>query len=1114
MFNKGSFLAFSPFVRTIAFAVLLVLILFSCRKEKTVQKQFTLLDPAETGILFSNDIQETDSLNYFTYPYMYMGGGISAGDLNNDGLIDLFFTANMKPNKLYLNKGNLIFEDITEKAKLAGDEQWFTGTTMVDINNDSYLDIYVSVSGKGKDRKNLLYLNNGNLTFTESAEAYGIADNGHTTQSTFFDYDNDGDLDLYVANYPPAKFSSPVEFYAHKVKNPTLEESDILYRNNGNGSFADVTNEAGILNYGLSLSATVGDLNNDGWKDIYVSNDFDSPDFLYLNNQDGTFREVSQSVLSHTSQYGMGSDIADYNNDQLLDIGQVDMTPEDNRRLKANMASMNPLLFTKMVDNDLGHQYMQNSLQLNRGADMEGNLNFSEISRLAGIATTDWSWSILFSDLDNDGLKDIFISNGTRRDINNRDYFKKLSSKLRFNKTITGEEVQHIPSEKIANYVFSNTGDLSFKNRGADWGLDEKTFSNGAVYSDLDNDGDQDLVINNIDQVATVYRNNNLGDNKYLKIKLKDIPQNKNGLGAKVFVDEQMQELTLTRGFQSSMAPELHFGLGKRDTAKQLKVVWPDGKISTEENIPSDQTLILDYKNAKVDTIENEKKKKKLFQTLNSDSLAITFKHEENQYDDYLFEPLLPHQTSKLGPGLAVADINGDGLDDFYIGGAARQSGALFVQDANGKFSKSNLAILEQDKDSEDMGALFFDSDNDGDKDLYVVSGGNEFKPDAPELQDRLYLNDGAGNFKKATDKLPKMLTSGSRAVAADYDNDGDQDLFVGGRLVPGQYPWPTTSYILRNDKGVFEDVTPAIAPEFENLGMVTDAVWMDFNGDSSLDLVIVGEWMPISFYANENGTFKNVTAKTGLENTDGWWFSLLGDDFDNDGDTDFVAGNLGLNYKYQASPEEPFEVFADDFDNNKRKDIVLSYYNFGTLFPVRGRSCSSQQMPSISTKFEDYESFAVADVNEVYGKEELEEAEIHYQAKTFASGYIENLGNGKFKIRPLPNETQFSSVNQIIAEDMDDDGFKDLVVAGNLYASEIETARNDSSIGLYLKGDGKGNFEPAPGQESGLYIPGDVKDIGTLTIGKIKHIIVAKNDGAVQIVRIEKKNVDLIKYF
>lgn len=1105
-------------MRATLFIIAFIFTLISCKKENKEQKQFSLLDPTDTGILFSNDIKETDSLNYFTYPYMYMGGGISVGDLNNDGLVDLFFTANMKSNKLYLNKGNLKFEDITEEAKVAGDERWYTGTTMVDINNDSYLDIYVSVSGKGDDRRNLLYINNGpsksseQVSFTESAKAYGLDDNGHTTQSTFFDFDNDGDLDVYVANYPIAKFSSPVEFYGYKVKNPTMEESDKLYSNNGDGTFTNVTEKAGILNYGLSLSATVGDLNDDGWKDIYVSNDFDSPDYVYLNNQDGTFKEVSQSVVRHTSQYGMGADIADYNNDGLLDIGQVDMTPEDNRRLKANMASMNPLLFTKMLDYDLGHQYMQNSLQLNRGLNADGDLNFSEVSRIAGIATTDWSWSILFSDLDNDGFKDIFISNGTRRDINNRDYFKKLSSKLRFNKTISGEEVQNIPSEKIANYVFRNQGDLTFKNNVEAWGFDEKTFSNGAVYADLDNDGDQDLVINNIDQTATVYRNNNPASNKYITIRLKGAPQNKNGLGAKVYVStkagEQMLELTLTRGFQSSMAPELHFGLGKEDAVANLKVVWPDGKISSEENITSNQTLAIDYDKAKIATIET-KENKKLFQTINNDSVSVAFKHEENQYDDYLFEPLLPHQTSKLGPGLAAADVNNDGLDDFYIGGAARQAGELFVQNADGQFSKSNIPVFEKDKNSEDMGALFFDSDNDGDQDLYVVSGGNEFKPDSPELQDRLYLNNGKGNFTKTASSLPQMLTSGSRAQAADYDNDGDQDLFVGGRLVPGQYPWPTSSYILRNNKGVFEDVTPDCAPEFRDLGMVTDAVWTDFNGDSTLDLIVVGEWMPITFYANENGKFTDVTANTGLENTNGWWFSLIQDDFDNDGDMDYVAGNLGLNYKYQATPEEPFEVFADDFDNNNKKDIVLSYYNFGKLFPLRGRSCSSQQMPSISVKFENYESFAVADVNEVYGKEELEKAEIHYQAKTFASSYIENLGNGKFKRTALPNDAQFSSVNQIISDDIDGDGYTDLVIAGNLYASEIETTRNDSGIGLYLKGDGKGNFTAVDSNESGLYISGDVKDISLLNLQNRKVIVAAKSDDKVQIVEIRNLSAD-----
>lgn len=1081
--------------------------LFSCQKKN--EKQFSLLPSEDTGISFSNDIIETDSLNYFNYPYMYMGGGVSVGDINNDGLTDLFFTGNIKSNSLYINKGNFEFEDITNTANVAGDDRWFTGTTMVDINNDGYLDIYVSVSGKGENRNNLLYINNGDETFTEKAATYNLDHNGHTTQSTFFDYDNDGDLDVYLANYPPTSFKSPVSLYYRKSKNPKLEESDILYKNNGDGTFTDVTIESGVLNFGLSLSATTGDFNNDGWQDIYVSNDFDSADYLYINNQDGTFKEIAKVAVNHTSQYGMGVDVSDYNNDALLDIAQVDMTPEDNRRSKANMASMNPIGFTKMVKAGLNHQYMQNSLQLNRGTDANGNPVFSEVSRIAGISTTDWSWSILFSDLDNDGWKDLTISNGSRRDINNRDYFDQLKSRNHFGGVkLSAEEIQQIPSEKVTNYIYKNNKDLTFKNVVNEWGWEEKTFSNGSAYTDLDNDGDLDFVINNIDQEASIYKNNNLDNNNYLQVTLKGTAANKNGLGAKVYISsnelEQFNQLTLTRGFQSSVAPQLHFGLGKESDISLVKVVWPSGFVSEIKNVKANQNLVVDFSSAikpnKTKFIEDTR----VFKTIALDSVAVDFKHIENSYNDYNIEPLLPHQASMLGSGVAVADINGDDLEDFYIGGASGQSGALFVQNNQGQFNRISNSIWEADKEKEDMSALFFDADTDGDKDLYVVSGGNEVSEDLSNFQDRLYINNGKGNFTKSKNNLPLIETSGSRAIAGDYDADGDLDLFVAGRLVAGQYPWPTKSYVLNNENGVFKDITTQVAPDFENIGMITDAEWTDFDSNGTLDLIVVGEWTPILFYSNVDGNFKNVTKNTGLTNTNGWWSSITQDDFDNDGDMDYVVGNLGLNYKYQATAEEPFEVYADDFDNNNRKDIVLSYYNFGKLFPVRGKSCSSQQIPSLTKKFQDYNSFAEADVTEVYGQEKLENAEIHYKAQTFASSYIENLGNGKFKLTQLPNEAQFSSVNKIISEDFDKDGFKDILIGGNLYSSEIETPRNDSSIGAYLKGDGKGNFIPISSTISGLYMRGDVKDLSSITIDGAKHIIAVKNNTYPQFLKVD----------
>ncbi|MEO9872307.1 VCBS repeat-containing protein [Ekhidna sp.] len=1089
----------------ISFTLLLLLFVFSCQEKKG--KQFTLLNANATGISFSNDIVETDTLNYFTYPYMYMGGGVATGDINNDGLADLFFTANMKSNSLYLNKGDFKFEDITNKAKVAGDDRWFTGATMVDINNDGYLDIYVSVSGKGDNRNNLLYVNKGNLTFTEQGDLYGIDHNGHTTQSTFFDYDNDGDLDLYLANYPPTPFKSPVELYRYKMNNPKPEESDILFENKGDGTFQDVTTQAGILNFGLSLSATASDFNHDGWVDIYVSNDFDSPDYLYINNQDGTFSEISKTSLKHTAQYGMGADIADYNNDQLLDIAQVDMTPEDNRRSKANMASMNPLGFDKMVKAGLNYQYMQNCLQLNRGLDENGNPVFSEVSRLSGISTTDWSWSILFSDLDNDGWKDITVSNGTRRDINNRDYFNALKSRNHFGGVnLSAEEIEQIPSEKISNYVFRNNGDFTFENMVDQWGWGEKTFSNGSTYADLDNDGDLDFVINNIDQQASVYENNNPDKNNYLTITFNGSENNRNGLGTKAYIHTrtltQYSELTLTRGFQSSVAPQLHFGLGKAEKIDSIKIVWPDGSVSKRTNVKVNQNLVVDFANESK-SADIRAKENSVFETLSSSTMGVDFKHTENKYDDYYFEPLLPHQTSRLGSGVAVADVNGDGLEDIYMCGASGQAGALYVQNSEASFEKTNIELWKGDEAFEDMSALFFDYDGDGDKDLYVVSGGNEKNKKESAFQDRLYVNDGAGAFTRGNNILPSITASGSRVKAGDYDNDGDLDLFVGGRLIVGKYPWPAKSYILRNDEGTFSDVTMEIAPDFEELGMITDASWTDFDGNGTLDLIIVGEWTPLLFYSNEEGRFSDVTNTTGLTHTNGWWSSISQDDFDGDGDMDYVVGNLGLNYKYQATPEEPFEVYADDFDENNRKDIVLSYYNFGKLFPVRGKSCSAQQMPSLKEKFKDYNSFSVADVSEIYGQEALANAEIHHISETFASTYIENMGGGKFKMTQLPNEAQFSSINKSIVVDIDKDGFKDIIAGGNLYSAEIETPRNDSGIGTYLRGDGKGNFSAVRNNQCGLFMEGDVKDFSLVIIDGKQFIVVAKNDDRPQFIKI-----------
>lgn len=1082
---------------------------------------FEQLSAQETGVNFSNNLKEDSVINYFTYPYIYMGGGVAIGDINNDGLQDIYFTGNMVENKLYLNKGNLQFEDITTVAGVAGDERWATGVTMADVNADGWLDIYVSVSGKFATNKNLLFLNNGAKadgipTFTENAEAAGIADEGRSTQGVFFDYDKDGDLDLYVANYPYTNFKTPNYSYQVLIQQKNPDKSDKLYRNKGDGTFEDVSEAAGILNFGLSLSATVADYNNDGWEDIYVSNDFASPDYFYFNNGDGTFTDRVKESTQHIAFFGMGADAGDFNNDGLMDLVQMDMTPEDNRRNKANMASMNPAGFWEIVGMGMHYQYMQNVLQLNNGISAEDGLpHYSDISRLAGISSTDWSWASLFVDLDNDGWKDIFITNGTRRDINNKDYFNKIEkadyqTKQTFNQL---DLTKNMPSEKVDNYVFRNNQDLTFTNVIEEWGLSGVGFSNGAAYGDLDNDGDLDMVVNNIDEPAFIYQNKStdLKLANYLRIHLQGSPKNPQGLGAKISIKNenklQYHQHTMTRGFQSSVEPFIHFGLGQENAVEELVITWPDGRQQTLQNVPANQVLSLVYQNAE----ENAPSPGSIASTgLFSDfteASGIAFKHQENIFNDYEFQVLMPHTYSRNGSGIAAADVNKDGLEDFFVGNASGSTGVLYLQQADGTFDVSDSKPWEADADKEDMGATFFDADGDGNLDLYVVSGGNEFEANSPKLQDRLYLNDGRGNFEKNQDALPKITASGSRVKAADFDNDGDLDLFVGGKIVPRSYPLPAKSYILRNE-GVtanglkFVDVTEELAPGLAEAGLVSDAVWVDYDQDGFQDLVIVGEWMPLKFLKNTDGKFVDKTEEYGLEKTTGWWYSIIAEDFDKDGDIDFVAGNLGLNYKYKANEKESFDVYVNDYDKNNHLDIVLGYYHEGVQYPVRGKQCSSEQIPAIKAKYKDYNSFAEADLIDIYTKEDLE-ASLHYQAWTFASSYIENRGNEVFEVRKLPHLAQLSSVNDIIADDFNQDGHLDIVIAGNMYGSEVETPRNDASYGLLLTGDGKGNFKALPYAESGFFLPYDTKDLALVKVTNGSIILALNNDDFVKALKV-----------
>lgn len=1081
--------------------------LVSCQIEQKQQastKIFKELNVSSTGISFSNTLVENDSLNYFNYTSMYSGGGVSVGDINNDGLEDLFFTGNMASNKLYLNKGNLQFEDITEKANIGGDNRWYTGTTMADVNGDGYLDIYCAVSGSFGSKENQLFINNGDSTFTEKAQQFGVADSANSIQGTFFDYDKDGDLDLYVANYPIANVNSSNFTYINKMKNVADDESDKLYRNDG-GVFTNVSKEAGVKTYGFSYGVTASDVNNDGWQDLYISSDYSIPDYFYINNGDGTFKEVIKEAVSHSAFYGMGVDISDFNNDGFLDVFQADMDANNNRRQKANMASMNPQLFWATVFSGFHYQYMHNCMQLNTGVILNNVPQFSNISRLTGTSSTDWSWGPLFADFDNDGNKDLFISNGIRREVNNRDFFNTYSKNDE-----TGysdlEKSLMIPSEKIDNFIFKNNGNLNFEKANIEWGIEHEGFSNGVVYADLDNDGDLEIITNNIDEPASVFENTSSEINNYISISFEGDVTNKFGLGNRVYItangETQLQELTLTRGYQSSVAPKLHFGLHKAKKIDELKVVWANGKTEVLKNIDVNQQLVFQESNAITES-NSEEIAATLFETVETENLP-KHKHTENINDDFLKQVLLPHKMSQFGPAIAVADVNNDGLDDLFIGGAFDNNASLYFQNST-SFEKQTIEAIEKDKLSEDIGALFFDADNDGDQDLYVVSGGYEFASESEMLQDRLYINNGKGDFSKSENGLPEMRTSGSKVYPIDFNNDGKQDLLVLGRQIPGKYPTPTNSYLLMNkstnEKVVFEDVTNEFAKDFINLGMATSAVITDVDNDDRQDIIIVGEWMPIKVFKNTENGFTNISESLGLtEDTAGWWWSIEQGDFDNDGDMDYIVGNNGLNYKYQANPTETFDIYVNDFDKNNQNDIVLSYYNEGKQFPVRGRSCSSEQIPSIKSKFKNYNTFSEATLIDVYSEEKLENA-LHYQVKSFASVYLENKGT-TFVIHQLPVEAQLSSVNQILVEDYNKDGNLDFLIAGNLFVSEIETPRNDAGFGYYFEGDGNGTFNPIPPTKSGFFTSGDVKDLAKIKIKGQDYIISVKNDDFLQFIK------------
>ena len=1072
---------------------------------------FTLMKPTETGIAFTNKVYEDDDNHPFGYTYFYNGGGVSIGDINNDGLSDLFFTGNMVPNRLYLNKGGFVFEDITDRAEIGEAGGWSNGVTMVDINADGYLDIYICRSYYVKNpalRENLLYINNGDLTFREEAKAYGLNDPGFSVQAAFFDYDRDGDLDMYLGNH-----YNNIEGYDRKIVRQERIAPDFvgdrLMRNNGDGTFDDVTKESGIENIGCALGVGIGDMNDDGWTDIYAANDFLVADVFFINNGDGTFTESIHAALKHSSFFGMGSALADFNNDGLLDIAVTDMLAADNYREKTMMSAMDVEGFRRLIESGFHHQYMRNTLQLNNG-----NGTFSEIGYLAGIARTDWSYSVLLADFDNDGWKDMFVANGYRRDARDVDATNVWTGVvkrqgMKFRRGQLRELLDLLPVNRLSNYLFRNNGDLTFSDRTAELGLTQKSFSNGAAYGDLDNDGDLDLVITNLMDPAFVYRNDSesrKGGN-FLRVRLKGSASNPAGIGAKVRIAHgggiQHHELHVTRGFHSSVEHALHFGLDDAAQVDWLQVTWPDGRLQEIGSVGANQVITVNY----ADALEPPAGAGSFVaETLMKEvtvAVEVAFAHRENDYDDFIKEVLLPHKMSQFGPGVAVGDVNGDGRDDFYVGGAAGQAGRLYLQDSEARFRQAGRSPWIGDAGFEDLGALFFDADGDRDLDLYVVSGGNAFAPDSHLYQDRLYINDGAGRFEKSAERLPAVTASGSCVAAGDYDGDGDLDLFVGGRVHPGKYPFPARSYVLNNDGGVFADVTGDVAPDLREPGLVTSAVWSDYDSDGALDLIVVGEWMPVSVFQNSGSRLIERTADYGLEKTTGWWNVIETGDFDNDGDNDFVLGNLGLNYKYKATEAEPLHVYAHDFDESGTLDIVLGYYNQGICYPVRGRECSSQQIPLLKTRFPSYSAFGRATLADVYGATTLNKG-LHYEARMFASSAMENLGNGRFAIKPLPVEAQFSTVQGVVVQDFDGDGNLDLLVAGNFHVSEVETGRADAGIGLLLTGDGRGHFRPVHVSNSGFMADRDVRDLAMVRSAHgPPYILVGNNNDRMQVFRV-----------
>jgi hypothetical protein len=1119
-----------------------LLTMYSCKNKSSL---FRPISSSYSNIHFINKIEENDTLNPIDVTNIYNGGGVGVGDFNNDGLQDLYFTGNLVSNKLYLNKNKFKFEDVTKEAGVDGSGRWSRGVAVVDINNDGLLDMYVSAS-MSKDsaqRKNLLYVNqgidkNGIPKFREMAAEYGLADTTHSTMAAFFDYDNDGDLDMYLVVNQILEKDIPSNFRP-KITNGSYPSTGRLYRNDWNDSikhpfFTNVSKQAGITIEGYGHGVSIVDFNKDGWKDIFVTNDFNSNDLLYVNNHDGTFTDKASDYFKHTSANGMGQDVIDINNDGLADVVELDMNPEDNYRKKTMMGSGSYQTYQNSDYYGYQYQYVRNSIQLNQGpriiqSDSIGDPIFSDIGFLSGIAETDWSWTPLVTDFDNDGFRDIIVTNGFPRDVTDHDFiaFRRTSF------TLASKEymLSQIPEVKLHNYAFRNNNNLTFRDVTDKWGLTLPSFSNGAVYADLDNDGDMDCVINNINDESFVYENTTNSKDKiaanYLQIKFKGSDKNLNGLGASVeiYYGDQIQvyENSPYRGYLSSIDAKAFFGLGNVTAVDSVIIKWPGNKKQVLKDVKPNQLLVVDIKNANLEYnwIRDAFVKNALFTDITNLS-GINYLHQETDFIDFDKERLIPHKLSQYGPGLAAGDIDGNGLDDICIGGSADFPGKFLLQQINGEFIMKDVPPVNNKtyRKNENMGLLLFDADNDGDLDMYCASGSNEFPANTENYQDVFFINDGKGNFKNDSSALPINYTSKSCIRATDFDNDGDLDLFIGGRCLPGKYPLPVSSFIYRNDskngEKKFTDVTADVMKDLQNIGMVCDAIWTDFDNDGWTDLLVVGEWMPITFFKNNRGKFENVSSQSGINDQLGWWNSITGGDFDNDGDFDYIAGNLGGNSFFRASDQYPVNMYAKDFDKNGSLDAIITIFlkdknGIKKEYTALNRDDIVSQLPPLKKKFLTYKDFANADIHQMFTADEMKGALVLH-ANNFKSCYIKNNGEGKFELLPLPAMAQLGPLNGMIADDFNSDGNLDVAITGNDYGNEVSDGRYDALNGLVLLGDGAGNFITQTILQSGFFVPGDAKALIKLRGADNNYLVAAsQNKGPLKLFNHKSPNQKLI---